>query len=271
MPTKKVSKKSATSKRSALVTGASSGIGAAFAKRLASDGYDLILVARDKDRLGVLAKHLSDRHGVEVRVLAADLTKTVSLRKVERAVVADDRLELLVNNAGFGTKGPFSDSDVDREDEEVRLNALALLRLTRAALPGMLKQRRGAVINVSSMAALQPTANNATYAATKAFVNTLTESIHEELRGSGVQVQALCPGFTRTEFQQRAGIDASAIPEFAWMDADEVVEASLNGLRKGEVVCVPGILNRLLATTVTAIPRPIARQVLGVASRQMLR
>ena len=257
--------------RRALITGASSGIGAAFAKRLASDRYDLILVARNKERLGELAAHLSERHEVQVTALPADLTKTASLRKVERAIAADEGLEVLINNAGFGTMGRFAELDVDREEEEVRLNALALLRLTHAALPGMIARRRGAVINVSSMAGMQPAPTNATYAATKAFVNAFTESIHEELRGSGVQVQALCPGFTRTEFQERAGIDVSGIPEIAWMEADEVVEASLSGLRRGEVVCVPGVLNRLLATAVAAIPRPITRQIMGAAARQILR
>jgi short-subunit dehydrogenase len=268
---KKEASPSRGSGRRALVTGASSGIGAAFARRLAGDRYDLVLVARDKDRLNDLATELSGEHGIDVTPLPADLTKTVSLRKVERAIAADDTLEILINNAGFGTMGQFAELDVDREEEEVRLNALAVLRLTHAALPGMIARRRGAVVNVSSLAGLQPAPTNATYAATKAFVNAFTESIHEELRGTGVQVQALCPGFTRTEFQERAGIDVSTIPEVAWMDASEVVEASLSGLRRGEVVCVPGVLNRLLATAVTTIPRPITRQIMGMAARQILR
>jgi len=268
---KKDSSSSRSSGRRAVVTGASSGIGAAFARRLAGDRYDLVLVARDKQRLDELAAELTQRHGAQVTTLAADLTKTASLRKVERAVAADDGLEILINNAGFGTMGQFAELEIDREEEELRLNALAVLRLTHAALPGMIARRRGAVVNVSSLAGLQPAPTNATYAATKAFVNAFSESIHEELRGTGVQVQALCPGFTRTEFQARAGIDTSAIPEVAWMDADEVVEASLSGLRRGEVVCVPGVLNRLLATAVTAIPRPITRQIMGIAARQMLR
>lgn len=271
MAKKNAAQSSLSSGRRALITGASSGIGAAFAKRLAGDRYDLILVARNRERLADLAKSLSANYGVQATPLVADLTKTQSLRKVERAVAGDDALELIINNAGFGTMGQFAELDVDREDEEVRLNALALMRLTRAALPGMIARRRGAVINVSSLAGMQPAPTNATYAATKAFVNAFTESIHEELRGTGVQVQALCPGFTRTEFQERAGIDTSQIPDIAWMEADDVVEASLSGLRRGEVVCVPGVLNRLLANAASALPRPITRQILGIAARQLLR
>jgi hypothetical protein len=257
--------------RRALVTGASSGIGEAFATRLARDRYDLILVARDQERLEERAEKLRARYGVGVKVLPADLTKTAALRKVERAIDADGRLEILVNNAGFGTMGQFAELDIAVEENEIRLNVLALVRLTRAALPGMLARRRGAIINVSSMAGLQPGPTTTTYSATKAYVNSFTEGLHEELQGTGVQVQALCPGFTRTEFQQRAKIDASALPELAWMNADEVVDASLAGLNGGDVLCIPGRLNRLLATTVMSIPRPVARRILGIAARQVLR
>ncbi len=256
--------------RRALVTGASSGIGEAFATRLARDRYDLTLVARNKERLQDLAARLHSRHGIGVQVLPADLTKTPSLRKIERAIESDDRLEILVNNAGFGTMGQFAELDVAVEEEEIRLNVLALVRLTRAGLPGMIARRRGAIINVSSMAGLQPGPTTTTYSATKAYVNSFTEGLHEELQGSGVQVQALCPGFTRTEFQQRAGMDVSALPAIAWMDADAVVDASLVGLNRGDVLCVPGWLNRLLATTVMSIPRPVARRILGMAARQVL-
>ncbi len=257
--------------RRALVTGASSGIGEAFAKRLAQDRYDLVLVARNKERLEELAAKLRAERGVGVKVLPADLTKTVQLRKVERAIESDEHLEILVNNAGFGTMGHFADLDAAVEEDQIRLNVLALVRLTRAALPHMVERHRGAIINVSSMAGMQPGPTTATYSATKAYVNAFTEGIFEELQGSGVQVQALCPGFTRTEFQQRADIDTSALPDLAWMEAEEVVDASIAGLNGGDVLCVPGLLNRLLATTVSSIPRPVARRLLGTAARQVLR
>ena len=239
----------------ALVTGASSGIGAEFARQLADRRYDLVLVARNRDRLEALAKELGEGCGVDVAVLAADLTQEQDLRAVEDRVVAEERLELLVNNAGMGTVGAFSTLDVAREEAEIRLNVLALVRLTRSALPNLVARGRGAVLNVSSLAALFPAAYNATYGATKAFVNSFTEALFEEVRGSGVSLQVLCPGFTRTEFQARAGIDPGEVPSFAWMEAEAVVRASLAALDRGELVCIPGLGYRGLAAVGSAIPR----------------
>lgn len=251
----------------ALVTGASSGIGAAFAERLAQDEYDLVVVARDRARLEKLAAELRKRHGVEVEVLSADLTRDADLSLVENRIAGDSRLAMLVNNAGFGTAGAFARLDPDREEEEIRLNVLALVRLTRAALPGMIACRRGAVINVSSMAAFQPGPYNATYCATKAYVNSFTEALHEELRGTNVKVQALCPGFTRTEFQKRAGIDVSSLPEFMWMSPESVVDASLEGLQSSEVVLVPGLANRAVAALAGTVPRSVSRRLAGKVLR----
>jgi uncharacterized protein len=259
------------SNRRAWVTGASTGIGAAFARRLAKDHFDLALVARSRDRLTELAGELSAAHGVACEVMAADLTVAADLQRVADSAAADDALELLVNNAGFGTIGPFAELDMEREEEEIRLNVVALTRLTRAVLPGLVERGRGSIINVSSLAGFQPAPLNATYGATKAFVNSFTESLHEELRGSGVRVQALCPGFTRTEFQERAGIDTSRIPSFAWMSAAAVVDSSLAGLDRDDVLCVPGVGNRLLATAVSALPRGLVRRASGVAVRRFLK
>ncbi len=254
--------------RRALVTGASAGIGAAFAERLAKERYNLVLVARNGDRLETLAKRLRKDCGIQVEVLPTDLTQPAELRIVEQLVAGEARLDLLVNNAGFGTVGRFADLDADREEEEIRLNVVALVRLTRAALPGMIARRRGAIINVSSMAAFQPGPYNATYSATKAYVNHFTEALHEELRGTGVTVQALCPGFTRTEFQERAGIDVSAIPSFAWMTPDAVADAALAALRNGEVVCVPGLGNRALMALVSLVPRTLTRRITGTLGKR---
>jgi uncharacterized protein len=260
-----------TSTRRAWVTGASTGIGAAFARRLAHDQFDLALVARSKSRLDDLAAELNQAHGVACDVFVADLTASDDLRRVGAAIAGDDGLELLVNNAGFGTSGPFAELDPAREAEEIQLNIVALTQLTRAALPRLIGRGRGAIINVSSLAAFQPAPLNATYGATKAFVNSFTESLHEELRGSGVTVQALCPGFTRTEFQERAGIDTSGIPGFAWMSAEAVVDSSLAGLRRGDVVVVPGLGNQVLATAIGAMPRSLVRRLSGAAVRQFLK
>jgi short-subunit dehydrogenase len=254
-----------------LVTGASAGIGAAFAERLARDDYDLVLVARRRERLDELANRLRERHGVEVEVLVADLVDAGDLLTVERCVEAPPGLDLLVNNAGFGTTGPFHESDPDREEQEILLNDLALVRLTRAALPRMVERGSGAVVNVSSMAGFLPSPYNATYGATKAFVNSFTEALAAELRGTGVQVQALCPGFTRTEFQQVADVDTSAIPGLAWMEPEPVVDAALKGLASGDVVCVPGLANRATSLVARSLPRALVARVMGAALGSRLR
>jgi len=257
-----------SARQRALVTGASSGIGAAFAECLARDRYDLIIVARQHARLEEIAARLRQKHRIDVEVLAADLTDHAELRVVEK-VVEDASLDLLVNNAGFGTMGAFAQLPVDKEEQEIHLNVIALMRLTRAVLPGMLARGRGGIINVSSMAGFQPAPYNTTYGATKAFVNSFTEGLHEELRGTGVRVQALCPGFTRTEFQARAGIDVSNLPSFVWMSAPDVAEASLHALRQGTIVCTPGLANRAVVTLTGALPRGFTRRVVGTLARRL--
>lgn len=258
----------AKARKRALVTGASAGIGMAFAERLAADGFDLILVARDRQRLDALAERLARDHVVRAEALPADLIDPLERGLVEN-VVEDTPLDLLVNNAGFGTVGAFAAADADAEEREVQLNAIALMRLTRAALPEMVARGRGAIINVSSLAAFQPAPYTATYAATKAFVNSFTEALHEELRGSGVVLQALCPGFTRTEFQHRAGVDVSRIPDMAWMDAAAVVDASLAALARRELICVPGLANQALAALSAAVPRSWSRRLAAMLSKDM--
>jgi len=255
-------KKGSSRRRKALVTGASAGIGAAFAERLAQSGYDLVIVARDRQRLEKLADKLQHGDNAQVEVLSADLTDPTELHIVER-VISDGSLDLLVNNAGFGTYGKFADLDADREESEIRLNVIALMRLARAALPGMIARGSGFIINVSSMAGFQAGPFNATYCATKAYVNSFTESLYEELRGTGVHVQALCPGFTHTEFQQRAGIEVGRVPAMAWMEADDVVSASLAALEDGDVICVPGFTNRVVSLLTSALPRSVTRRLVG--------
>jgi hypothetical protein len=257
-------------RRSALVTGASTGIGRTFAERLARDEYDLVLVARGAERLEALAKALSEQRGIEARVLAADLTEPADLARVE-AEVRERTPDLLVNNAGFGTVGRFAELDLDGEEREVRLNVLALVRLTHAALGPMLERGNGSIVNVSSLAGESPAPYNATYGATKAYVTSFTEALSEELRGRGVRVQALLPGFTRTEFQERAGIDASTIPAIAWMEADAVVDASLAALERGQVTCIPGLGNRVLAPLQRLLPRALVRRVIGATIARGLR
>lgn len=248
--------------RTALVTGASSGIGESFARLLASRGSDLVLVARRTDRLAALATRLRSEHGVEVEVLGADLVDPTALGSVEsRLAGGSPPVDLLVNNAGFGTAGPFAELPAEREDEEIRLNVLALVRLTRAVLPGMVARRHGGVLNVSSVAGFQPTPFTATYGATKAFVTSFTEAVAAELSGTGVHATALCPGFTRTEFQVASAWPAARIPKPLWLSADDVVVAGLDALRRGRPLCVPGAQYKAIATASRLAPRPLVRAV----------
>lgn len=247
----------------ALVTGASSGIGEAFARALAARGTALVVVARREDRLQALAAELP----VDVEVLAADLSADTSA--VEARLQEETRpVDLLVNNAGFGTTGPFAELPLEREDEEIRLNVLALMRLTHAVLPGLVRRDRGAIVNVASVAGFSAAPRNATYTGTKAFVLTFTEGLAEEVRGTGVRVQALCPGLTRTEFQGTADYDASSAPAAAWQSADAVVAESLAALDRGRVVVVPGLHNRALVGTASLLPRAARRRIAGLVTRQ---
>jgi len=239
--------KGSAARPGALITGASAGIGAAFARRLAADGYDLTIVARRRQRLEELAQQLHAEHRVTVEPLSADLTNPVDLRMVEQRIAGDGALEMLVNNAGFGGYMPFVTLAADRAEELIRLHVLALTRLTRAALPGMLARGKGVIVNVSSRlsfsAALSspPLPKRAVYAASKAYINTFTEILSDELKGSGVRVQALCPGLVRTEFHEVVGADLSRVPPDAFMSPDDLVHASLVGLQLGEVICVPAL------------------------------
>ena len=237
----------------ALVTGATAGIGAAFARQLAARGTDLVLVARDEARLRALADSLP----VRTEVLPADLADDAGCARVEQR--GADGVDLLVNNAGLGTKGAFH--DVQRADEEhlLRLNVRAVLRLTHAALPPMLARGSGAVLNVSSVAGFAPGSRAATYSASKAWVTNFSESLHLQYADRGVQVLALCPGFTRTEFHSRAEMDVSGVPDRLWLDADDVVRTGLRDLEAGKALSVPGapykaivVASRLLPTSVRA-------------------
>lgn len=257
-------------RRLAVVTGASAGIGQAFAERLAREAWDLLLVARRRDRLDELAAKLREAHERRVEVLAADLTVPEGLHAVEQRIAAEPTLELLVNNAGFGTSGAFAELDRDAEEQELRLNVVALVRLTHAALEGFRERGHGTVLNVSSLAGFQPAPFNATYAATKAFVNSFTQALHEELRGTGVRMQLLCPGFTRTEFQEVAGVRTDEVPGFAWMEPEAVVAASLEGLRRGELVVIPGTGNKVMGAVLRALPAAAARRLGAAILRRSL-
>jgi short-subunit dehydrogenase len=252
-------------RNTALVTGASAGIGEAFATQLAARGNNVVLVARDRSRLETLAAQLTARHGIAAEVLVADLTDAEQLALVEARLSERDRpVDVIVNNAGFGTNGHFAELDLDTEAREIGLNVVALVRLTHAALAPMLERRRGGVLNVSSLAGGQPTPGNATYGATKAFVTSFTQSLHEEVRGSGVHVTVVCPGFTRTEFQANAGFDSSKVPGFLWQSAEEVAAGALTALDRDRAVYVPGTLNRVTGAVSGVLPDSLTRRIAGL-------
>jgi hypothetical protein len=226
----------------ALVTGASSGIGAEYAHALAARGYDLVLTARRRERLETLAQQVQRAHGATTTPVQADLGTRDGLEAVLEQVRTRP-LELLVNNAGFAHYAPLVNTPESEIEDMILLNITALARLTRAALPGMITRKRGAVIQVASGLAFLPAATRATYSGTKAFVVNFTRAIAEEIKDSGVQVQVLVPALIRTEFHERSGTDLSRFPAGMVMDPAELVQASLKGLERGEVVCIPALEN----------------------------
>jgi short-subunit dehydrogenase len=258
---------------SALVTGASSGIGRAIARDLTLErGVDVVAVARDRERLEALAQEVAEdpkSGSAKVEVLVADLADAEQLAQVEARVVDVERpVDLLVNNAGFGTYGLFPDLPIDGEEREIKVNVVALVRLTHAALGAMRVRGDGTILNVSSIAGLQATPGNATYGATKAYVVSFTEAVHEEAKRFGVNVTAALPGYTRTEFQTRAGVDQRAIPKPLWQDAEACAAQSLDAAAAGKPYFIPGLQNRIFAAVAAPFPRGLKRRVAArLASR----
>ncbi|MGU3502648.1 SDR family NAD(P)-dependent oxidoreductase [Mycobacterium sp. C31M] len=239
-----------------LITGPTSGLGAGFARRYAADGHDLILVARDAVRLNTLAAELTDHHGVSVEVICADLAEQAGRDAVCERL--RDGVRVLVNNAGFGTSGEFWTADYALLQSQLDVNVTAVMALTHAALPPMLAAGTGTVINVASVAGLMP-GRGSTYSASKSWVIAFSEGLANGLGGSGVGVHALCPGFVRTEFHERAGIDMAGTPSWFWLEVDDVVRDTLTAVTKGEVVIVPGLQYQVLTTGSRLLPRTLLR------------
>ena len=249
---------SQTSPGTALITGASSGIGALYADRLAARGHDLILVARNRERLNPLADALSTRHGRAVEVFPADLNEAASLRRVEDKLRQDASITLLVNNAGVGTHKPLLDSDVDEMQRMIDLNVTALTRLSYAAVPGFVARGRGALINIASIVAVSPETLNGVYGGSKAFVLAFSQSLQHELAGKGVQVQAVLPGATATEFWARGGLPVEHLPAQIVMRAEDLVDAALRGFDRGEAVTLPSLHDVALWNAYEAARRAMA-------------
>lgn len=251
---------------SALVTGASSGIGEVMARRLAAAGIPVVVVARREDRLLAIA---DDHDGVEV--LTADLVTDAGQRAVVDRIADPDRpIDLVVNNAGFGTNGAVHELDPDRLADEVELNVAALTRLSQAALAAMVPRGRGWLLNVSSVVSFQPAPRLAVYAATKAYVTSLTESLHEEVKPYGVHVTALCPGLTKTEFQSVSNTDAYAaeFPDFVWTSPEQVVDEGLSAVVANRTLAVPGVQYKVMATVTNSMPRWVRRRAAALVQRQ---
>jgi hypothetical protein len=243
----------------ALITGATAGIGAQYARLLAKEGFDLILVARNKNRLASTAKSLNKEFGVKVEVLPADLTKPVQLEKVRKRL-SDSRkpIEVLINNAGFGINKSFLVSDLSDEQGLLDVLVTAPMRLTHAVLPIMKERNSGAIVNVSSVASWIA---GGSYSAAKSYLTVLTESLHTELRPTKIKISALCPGFTRTEFHERGRMKMNGLPNFMWLSAEEVVSKSWRDVNAGKVISIPGWQYLILSSISRFGPRPMVRRI----------
>jgi len=247
----------------ALITGATSGIGAAFASRLAQRGFDLILHGRRQEKLKERAKHLEKTHNISVEIIIGELSQAEELKKIEKHIQGLERLDMLINNAGYWIPGPFWSHSPDSLEVMIMVHVVAPVRFIRAALPRMLERHQGDIINVSSMGAYFNLVTVENYGATKAYLINLTESLHIALMGTGIRVQALAPGFTVTEFHSRLGADFTKAQR-KWMRPEELVEISLKALAKGRVVCIPGVKRLFLVKFASVLPRRVYYKVMQI-------
>lgn len=243
--------------QTALITGASSGIGAAFARHLASEGYNLILHGRRRELLEGLCTTLSQDHNVKAESTVAELSRSEEVRRLEDRIRNTPDLALLVNNAGYSSLKNFHEEEIDGQEDIIRVHVICSVRLTHAAIPVMLARGGGSIINVSSVAAWMVGPGSVTYCATKLYLNSFTESLHLELRDSGIRLQALCPGFTVSDFHRRLGLDTSGDFFKHFMSADAVVAKSLRDLKRGTVICIPGTRYRLAVMIARHLPRKL--------------
>lgn len=249
-----INSKNTQYRSTALVTGASSGIGEAFARQLAALGYDLVLVARREDRLQQLAAELMAQHGIEIEVRPTDLADEFQVEQLATYIQNEKPLELLINSAGYGTRGVFSNVDIAGQINMIHVHVLAVVRLTHAALPAMIARKHGGIINVSSVAGFFPLPGNISYSPTKAYLNMFSEILQIELLGTGIYVQALCPGYVYSEFhdtQEYVDFSRSQYPRFMWTTADQIAKKSLMALGNGQSVYIPDPIYRILVGLVT--------------------
>jgi hypothetical protein len=259
-----------TVRKTALITGASSGIGLDFARLFAEGGYNVVLVARGQEKLEALAQELAGPYGVRAVAVPADLADAASAKRVMERVAAEGlQVDVLINNAGYASYGPFAQTDLEDEVKMIQVNVTALTALSKAVLPGMLERKQGRILNVASTAAFQPGPLMAVYYATKAYVLSFSEALAEEVRGTGVSVTCLCPGPTKTGFQARAKMEESKLVAGKdIMDSLTVARAGYEALHRGQTVTIPGVMNKLLAQSVRLMPRgAVARVVRQMQER----
>jgi short-subunit dehydrogenase len=249
--------------KTALITGATAGIGRAYAFELASRGMDLVLVARDNERLTLLANELKNKFDIKTEILVADLTNKVALGEVACRAAAED-IELVINNAGFGIKQDFVGGGLAAEQDLLDVLVGAVLQITHAAMPGLVARNSGGVINVSSVAGWL---SSGTYSSAKAWVTSFSEALAFQHRTSKVHVMALCPGYTRTEFHQRANMEISSVPNWMWLDVDKVVKTSLKDFARNKPVSVPGLQYKILSFVAQYLPRPVVRRISNTSRR----
>lgn len=245
--------------RIALITGATSGIGEAFARRFAKDGYDLIITGRRKEKINILAEELREKFNISVEVFIVELSNIDNIEfLIEK--IKNRNINVLVNNAGFATKGKFADTDLNGQEQMVNLHVICAIKLIHSILPNMIKRKNGTIINVSSQSAFLVIPKNATYSGTKAFLNVFSEAIYLENRDTGIKVQALCPGFVISDFHEKMGsLNANHQNKgiIRWMTPEKVVDISLRNLEKGKVICKPGVIENLGMTLLGFLPKRI--------------
>ncbi|HQZ14673.1 MAG TPA: SDR family oxidoreductase [Acidimicrobiia bacterium] len=253
-----------------LITGSSSGIGESLAFQAAQRKHNLVLVARRKEKLDQIAEKLTSEFGIEVEVIAADLTDSKGIKLVEKRIL-DGGIDILINNAGFGSSGPFVELEVANELNEIDLNVRALVQLSHAAAKTMLEKNLGTIVNISSIASYMPMTGNAVYGATKAFVTSFSHALREELGESGINVMVVCPGMTETEFFERSNWEGankeSPYPHFLWQTSGQVAKLVFSGIDKQRTVVVPGFANKLAAAFGSSLPGSVTRKMTAFVAK----
>lgn len=257
--------------KTAIITGATSGIGAVYAKRFAEQGYDLVITGRRKEKIEAVAENIRKEYKVTVEVILAELSEMEGIHKVIEAIHTK-QVEVLVNNAGFGISSYFQNCDLASAEQLTNVNVIAPMELIHAVLPDMIKRKRGTIINISSTSVYMIIANNAVYSGSKAFLKSFSEGLHLDLMGTGIKVQAVCPGLTRSDFHEKMGVKRSENQTkslASWMSPEEVVDCSLRDLKKNRVICIPGRQTKAITSMLGILPQKMYYKVMYKISQKL--